>query len=127
MISERISDLRKEKNISQGKLAELVGVSRQAVSKWENGQTTPDAAKLILLAQVLETEVEYLTTGVHPVYEAPPVIVNVVEKVDKVVEKVVEKPVVKRVYRTKYLRNPVEFALVGLAGAAIGFLIGFLL
>lgn len=127
MISERISDLRKEKNLSQGQLAEAVGVSRQAVSKWENGQSTPDAAKMILLAEILDTEVEYLATGIHPVYEPAPVVVNVVEKVDKVVEKVIEKPVIKKVVRVKYLRNPVEFALVGLGGALIGFLIGFLI
>ena len=111
-LGDRIAALRKERNISQAELARLLDVSRQAVSKWENGQTSPDTIKLIQLAEVLDTEVEYLATGRKPVYQSPPVVVNLVEKVDKVVEKVVEKPVVKRVIRYRYLRNPVEFCLL---------------
>lgn len=40
-IGERISALRKEQGISQGELAVSLGVSRQAISKWENDQTSP--------------------------------------------------------------------------------------
>lgn len=126
-IGERISELRKEKNISQTQLAQALDVSRQAVSKWENDQTAPDTIKLIQLADVLDTEVEYLATGVKPVYQSPPIVVNVVEKVDKVVEKVVEKPVVKKVFRVKYRRNLVEYAIVGVACFLVGLLVGVLL
>ena len=49
-IGERISTLRKERNISQGQLAEAVGVTRQAVSKWENDLSVPDSMKIIYLA-----------------------------------------------------------------------------
>ena len=113
-IGERIRTLRTEQNISQGQLADALEVSRQAVSKWENDQTSPDTLKLIMLAEVLDTEVEYLATGRKPVYEQPPIILNMVKKEDKVVEKVVEKPVIKRVVRVKYLRNPLEFIAVAL-------------
>lgn len=123
-IGERISQLRCEKDISQGQLAQVLGVSRQAISKWENDQSSPDTIHLIKLADILETEVEYLATGRKPVYEEPPIVVNMVKKVDKVVEKVVEKPVIRRVVRVKYRRNPLEYALLGIGGLIIGFILG---
>ena len=125
-LGERISELRKGKNISQVELSKRLGVSRQAVSKWENDQSSPDTGKLIELAQVLDTEVEYLVTGVKPVYEHP-VVVRVVEKVDQVYERVVEKPVIHKVTRVKYLRNPVEFLLFGLLCFALGLVSGWML
>ena len=145
-IGERIMELRKERNISQVDLAKLLTVSRQAVSKWENDQAAPDTLKLIRLAEVLDTDVEYLATGVHTTRTSPPRIVTVekvveipvktvVEKpvyiekiveVEKIVDRVVEKPVVRKVYRTRYLRSPVEYAIVGTSGLIIGLLIGFL-
>ena len=126
-IGERITALRKEHNLSQGQLAEALGVSRQAVSKWENDQTAPDTIKLIQLADVLGTELEYLATGNKPVYEPAPIVVNVVEKVDKYIDRVVEKPVIRKVTRVKYLRNPAEFILCGAACLIVGILIGLLL
>lgn len=48
--SERIRELRKGKKLSQEQFAELIGVSRQAVGKWEQGEGNyPEADKLILL------------------------------------------------------------------------------
>lgn len=126
-IGERITLLRKQQNISQVQLAQALSVSRQAVSKWENDQTSPDTLKLIRLAELLDTDVEYLATGRKPVYEPAPVVVNVVEKVDRIVEKVVEKPVIRKVSRIKYLRNPVEFTALGLGCFILGLLLGLLL
>ena len=126
-IGERISTLRKERNLSQGQLADALEVSRQAVSKWENDQSSPDTIKLIRLAEVLDTEVEYLASGRKPVYEEPPIVLNMVKKVDKVVEKVVEKPVIKRVVRVKYLRNPLEFLALGIVCFLLGLVFGILL
>ena len=127
-LGERISILRKDNHISQVQLANMLNVSRQAVSKWENDQSAPDTVKMIHLADILNTEVEFLATGKKPVYESPPIVVNMVKKVDqvKVVEKVVEKPVVHRVERVKYVRNPVEFLLIGVGSFIFGLLIGFL-
>lgn len=79
-VGERIADLRKEQNLSQGNLADALGISRQAVSKWENDQAYPDALKLIQLAEVLNTEVEYLATGRKPMYEEAPIVLNMVKK-----------------------------------------------
>lgn len=126
-IGERITALRKARCLSQGQLAETLEVSRQAVSKWENDQAAPDTIKLIKLAEVLDTEVEYLATGRKPVYEEPPIVLNMVKKVDKVVEKVVEKPVIKRVVRVKYLRNPLEFLALGIVCFLLGLALGLLL
>lgn len=128
-IGERISDLRREKKLSQGQLAEALDVSRQAISKWENDQSSPDTLHLVKLADVLDTEVAYLATGVKPVYEEAPIVVNMVKKVDKVfeVEKVVEKPVIRRIVRVKYRRNPLEYFILGLICFLLGLVIGGLL
>ena len=128
-IGERITELRKKRNISQAELSRAMDVSRQAVSKWENDQTSPDTIKLIQLAEVLDTEVEYLATGRIPVYEQSPIVLNMVKTEEKIVEveKIIEKPIVKKVTRVKYLRNPVEFAVVGAVCFVAGILIGLLL
>ena len=107
--------------------ADALDVSRQAVSKWENDQASPDTLKLIKLAEVLDTEVEYLATGRKPVYEEPPIVLNMVKKVAKVVEKVVDKPVIKRIVRVKYRRNPLEYAAVSILAFILGLAIGLLL
>ena len=154
-IGERIAQLRKEQNISQVQLAKALEVSRQAVSKWETGQSIPDMVKLIQLADLLKTDTEFLATGRHSTIKSPPAVVTVVEKVDNIVEKIVEKPVVvekrveievekvvevervvekrievpkiKKVTRIKYLRNPWEFAAIGILGFVIGILVGILI
>lgn len=51
---------RKSKGYSQEALADLLGVSRQSVSKWETGEAYPDFPKLLLLADTLECDLEYL-------------------------------------------------------------------
>ncbi|HIY08986.1 MAG TPA: helix-turn-helix domain-containing protein [Firmicutes bacterium] len=68
-IAERIQSLRKASGISQEELAERIGVSRQAVSKWEGGQSLPDLEKIILLSDQLETTTDYLLKGIPPAPE----------------------------------------------------------
>ena len=123
-IGERIVQLRNDKGVSQGQLAQILGVSRQAISKWENDQSSPDTLHLIKLADVLDTEVEYLATGRKPVYEEAPIVVNMVHKVDKVVEKVVEKPILRKIVRVKYVRNPLEYFLLAVFSLIIGRILG---
>ena len=147
-IGERIGELRKAQNISQGKLAQAMGVSRQAVSKWENDQMEPDSLKLIQLADLLDTDIEYLATGRRSYGRRPPVVIKEVETVEKIVEKpievekiveierivevekvverVVEKPVIRKRIRTRYIRNPLEFGAVGVVCFILGLLIGTL-
>ena len=123
-IGERITALRKEKNISQTELASRLGVSRQAVSKWEQGTSSPDTAKLIQLAELFDTEVEYLATGIKP--EPKSVVLNVVETVERVEEKVVVKEVIRHVRRKPVKKNPIDYWIVGGAGFVLGLLIGLI-
>ena len=144
-IGERISELRKEQNLSQGQLASAMEVSRQAVSKWENDLAVPDALNMIRLADLLDTDIEYLSTGRRSFSRRPPVVISDVKVVEKVVEKpvirekivekfvetpvieYVEKPVLKKVYRTRYRSNPNELLIVGTAAFLLGLLAGALL
>lgn len=64
-IGKRISQARKEINVSQEKLAELINVSRQSISKWESDQVIPDTENLIALAQALCVSVEWIISGSH--------------------------------------------------------------
>lgn len=67
--ADRIQSLRKAKGISQEELADIIGVSRQAVSKWESEQSTPDVEKIILLSDYFGTTTDYLLRGIEPVKE----------------------------------------------------------
>ena len=60
-LGERIKEERTKAKISQEKLAELVGVSRQAVTKWESGLSSPSTDNLFRIAEVLGTTVDILT------------------------------------------------------------------
>ena len=60
---ERIYQCRKKKKISQEYVATVLGVSRQAVSKWENDLSVPDTMNYINLAKIFGVSVEYLVFG----------------------------------------------------------------
>ena len=62
-IGKRIAHLRKEKGLTQEELAGHMGVSPQAVSKWENDQTCPDISALPKLAKLLGVSVDELLEG----------------------------------------------------------------
>ena len=62
-IGKRIALLRREKNLTQEELAQHIGVSPQAVSKWENDQTCPDISALPKLARLLGVTVDELLEG----------------------------------------------------------------
>lgn len=64
-IADRIQNLRKGKGISQEELADSVGVSRQAVSKWESEQSVPDIEKIILLSEYFQVTTDYLLKGIE--------------------------------------------------------------
>lgn len=59
-LSEKIYDCRKKAGLSQEALAEKLGVSRQAVSKWETGESEPEIGKLKRLAEVFGVSVDWL-------------------------------------------------------------------
>ena len=70
-IGKRICALRKAKGLKQEELAEKLGVSAQAVSKWENDQSCPDISLLPRLTKLLGVTSDYLLTGQEE--QAPPV------------------------------------------------------
>ena len=66
-MANRIQYLRKTKGLSQEELADKVGVSRQAVSKWESEQSTPDIEKIISMSELFEVTTDYILKGIEPV------------------------------------------------------------
>ena len=66
-ISDRIQTLRKAKGMSQEQLADAVGVSRQAVSKWESEQASPDLDKVVIMSELFEVTTDYILKGIEPV------------------------------------------------------------
>lgn len=59
-ISQRLVNLRKAKGYSQEELAAKLGISRQAVSKWERGEASPDTDNLILLSKLYGISIDEL-------------------------------------------------------------------
>lgn len=65
-LNERITQARKRAHLSQEQLGERLGVSRQAVSKWESGQTNPDVSYVAQMCQILAVSPEWLLLGREP-------------------------------------------------------------
>lgn len=59
-VGEKISKLRKENNYTQEQLADILGVSRQAVGKWESDLTYPETEKLIRMSELFDCSLDYL-------------------------------------------------------------------
>ena len=76
--AENLKSIRKEQKLSQEELAEMLGVSRQAISKWEQGEGYPEVEKLLLLSSklnisldnLMSTEISFFNTTV-PVDSVP--------------------------------------------------------
>ena len=67
MFNENLKTLRKNKGITQEELAVRLNVVRQTVSKWEKGQSVPDAEMLVKLAEIFEVPVsQLLGTRIEP-------------------------------------------------------------
>ncbi len=60
MFAQQIKKLRKDKKISQTKLAQDLKLTQQAIGKWETGKSTPDANTLSIVANYFETTVDFL-------------------------------------------------------------------
>lgn len=60
---ERLYELRKNKNISQEELAELLDVSRQSISKWENDKAYPEMTRLLFMSEYFGVSLDYLMRG----------------------------------------------------------------
>ncbi|MBU5483777.1 helix-turn-helix domain-containing protein [Clostridium sp. MSJ-11] len=62
-LSERLQQLRKLANYSQEQLAEMLCISRQAISKWESGQSNPDINNIIKLSEIYNVSTDYILIG----------------------------------------------------------------
>ena len=60
MLSERIYQFRRNSGLSQEQLSEKIGVSRQAISKWESGISTPELEKLLALSECFDITIDEL-------------------------------------------------------------------
>ena len=59
-LGKKIAELRKKNNLSQEELAEKVGVSRQTISKWEIGDTTPDINQVKIISKIFNISIDEL-------------------------------------------------------------------
>ena len=76
-LHERIAFVRKSAGLTQEQLGEKLGVTRQAVSKWELAQATPDAATIARLCSELGVSADFVLLGKEPDGSAPTVPVTV--------------------------------------------------
>lgn len=58
--SEKLKEIRKKEGISQEQLAERIGVSRQAITKWETGKGLPDVENMVIIAEIFKTTLDEL-------------------------------------------------------------------
>ncbi len=75
-LGEKIYELRTQNNLSQGDLANELNVSRQSISKWENGNSTPDLEKIVKLAEIFKVSLDELIKN----EEKEPPVVNTPEQ-----------------------------------------------
>ena len=120
-LGEKIYQLRTERNLSQGDLSDLLEVSRQSVSKWENGAATPDLDKIVKLSEIFGITIDELVKG-----EELPVIEN--GKTAEIVIKKESSFPPRKIAGTVLLSIPVIiifmcFAIGGLEGALAGVLL----
>lgn len=71
-LHEKIYYCRKKSGLSQDALAEKLGISRQAISKWETGESVPETGKLVALASALGVTVDWLLSEDEPEAESEP-------------------------------------------------------
>ncbi|MCM1441856.1 MAG: helix-turn-helix domain-containing protein, partial [Roseburia sp.] len=61
--SEKLKEIRKKEGLSQEQLAEKIGVSRQAITKWETGKGLPDVENMVIIAEIFKTTLDDLLRG----------------------------------------------------------------
>lgn len=64
--SEKLKEIRKSEGLSQEQLAEKIGVSRQAITKWETGKGLPDVENMIIIAEIFKTTLDELLRDFAP-------------------------------------------------------------
>lgn len=62
-LAERLQELRKKAGYSQEQVADLLGISRQAISKWESGQGKPELDNIVKLTEIYNVSADYIISG----------------------------------------------------------------
>ena len=62
-IAERLQELRRKSGYSQEQVAEKLGISRQAISKWESGQGNPEIDNVVKLTEIYNVSADYILLG----------------------------------------------------------------
>ena len=71
---QKLKEIRKNEGLSQEQLAEKIGVSRQAITKWETGRGMPDIENMMILAEIFKTTLDELVSqSVQQTAKKPPV------------------------------------------------------
>lgn len=82
-LGEKLQSLRKKRGFSQEKLATMIAVSRQAVSKWESNETTPDIGNLLQLSKIYNVSLDFLLNDEIEDANDIPVLLTLVSKEKK--------------------------------------------
>lgn len=114
-LGEKIKECRQNAKLSQEKVAELVGVSRQAVTKWEINQTAPNTGNLFKLAEIFGTTVDMLISSDEPSKQSPAEQIYFLYKLEE--EKKVKEQAVKR-------KKNLMMALAVMAAYFLTYLVG---
>lgn len=69
-ISKRLQELRKKAGYSQEQVAEKLGLSRQAISKWESGQGKPEIDNVVKLTELYDVSADYILLGIENITTA---------------------------------------------------------
>ena len=69
--NNKLYELRKQKGFSQEELANRLNVSRQTISKWEVGESTPDMEKLVAISDLFEVSLDEMVKGEEPKMAEP--------------------------------------------------------
>ena len=86
-VAEQLKQLRVKHQLSQDALAEQLFISRQAISKWENGDTTPDLENLVRLTEIFDVNLDELVLAkpnevkVERIYENKPLDLQKYDKI----------------------------------------------
>lgn len=97
--NKKIYELRKQKGFSQEELASKLNVTRQTVSKWELGDSTPDMEKLVVLSDLFEISLDELVLGKKPELQEQPTKTSKTADVVGIIEEKVLTPKNKKVAR----------------------------
>ncbi len=108
-IGERIYNLRKQHNMSQGELADELDVSRQTISKWENDSSIPELDKIIRLCEIFSVSSDYILRGITEKEEREERDSTVIKEKTVIIEKQTD---IKTIFATGLFINAMFFLFI---------------